>query len=157
MNINIVFDHKASMPESINVWKFIPIWRVSIVNIERNRLSYLIVSPSNNKEKSSNKNTSMLISFCRFWIISIWRLHPIKSSISMFRKPQVSFRGVPSDPRPPKITIIPLAVPVRQILAAWYTLAGGFYNPVWTFSQIQLPRTSIFHTSPTAYEPVFPP
>lgn len=55
------------------------------------------------------------------------------------------------------MTIIPLAVPVLQILAEWYTLGGGFSAPVVTFYQTQLPRTSIFQISPTASEPVLPP
>jgi len=67
-------------------------------------------------------------------------------------------RGIPSDPRPPKITIIPDAVPVRQMLALWYTLAGGdCYGGMFTFYHVALPKISIFHISPTGYDPVLPP
>lgn len=56
------------------------------------------------------------------------------------------------------MTIIPEAVPVRQILAEWYTRGGGDCSTgKITFYHVAEPRMSIFQMSPTAYEPVLPP
>lgn len=74
-----------------------------------------------------------------------------------FLRPHVSLRGSPSAPRPPKITIIPLAVPVLQILAEWYALGGGFSYPVSTFFHYAVLSISLTQTSPMGSFPVFPP
>lgn len=74
-----------------------------------------------------------------------------------FLKPQISFKGCPSAPLPPNITIMPLAVPVLHMLTEWQTRGGGFSWPVSTFLHSQLFKMSLTQTSLIDSEPMLPP
>lgn len=74
-----------------------------------------------------------------------------------FLNPHVSDKGEPSEPLPPKITSIPLAVPVLHILAEWYTRGAGLSPPTSTFFHQKWLMTSLTQTSLTDSAPVFPP
>ena len=49
MDVDVVLNHETDVPKSVNTGQFIPIWGVSIVNIERHGFSYLVTSSTNNQ------------------------------------------------------------------------------------------------------------
>lgn len=74
------------------------------------------------------------------------------------RNPQVSFRALVSGPRPPKMTIMPLALPVVQTEALCYTLLTGPWSEHSRRAHENGARSTLrHHTSATGSEPVLPP
>lgn len=84
MYVHIVFDHEADMPETIDVRQFVPIWGISIIDVERHRFAYLVASASDDHEESADEETAMLVALGGFGIVAIGGSHPVESSISMF-------------------------------------------------------------------------
>jgi hypothetical protein len=72
--------------------------------------------------------------------------------------PQVSFRADESGPRPPNITIMPLALPVLHTAALCYTLLHGPCSEQSSLDQVNGARSTFkHHTSLTGSLPVLPP
>lgn len=84
VDVDTVLYHEGYMSETVNIRQFVPIRRISIIDIQRHRLSYLVTPTTNNQQKSTHKHTPMLVSLRRLRIITIRRTHPVKPTISMF-------------------------------------------------------------------------
>ena len=78
-----MLDHEAGVSKAIDVWQFIPIRRISVIDIQRHRLAHLVVPSTNYQQQCSHKQTTMLVPFRRLWTVAIWSLHPVQPSISM--------------------------------------------------------------------------
>ena len=44
MDEDVVFDHDANVPKSVDVGQLVPIRRISIVDVQRHRFSHLVAS-----------------------------------------------------------------------------------------------------------------
>jgi len=74
------------------------------------------------------------------------------------RSPQVSLSAVESGPRPPKMTIMPLALPVLHTLAECYTRLHGPSPEQSSRDHVNGARSTFrHHTSLTGSLPVLPP
>lgn len=66
VNEDIVLNHETGVSEAIDVWQFVPIRRISVIDIQRHRLADLVVPSPNYQQQCSHKQTFVLVPFRRF-------------------------------------------------------------------------------------------
>jgi hypothetical protein len=90
MNIKLIINQPRWMSKPLDLIELIPITSLSVINIKRKTLPYLISPSSNDQHKSTLEQNRMLVSTLRHLLtrlVPIRCLHPIPPTIPMSPQP----------------------------------------------------------------------